>query len=183
MSGARFYDRRTFASEKPGLALAETRPILSPVAGLRAAPRVVVLVVVGALVVVGLTAGLSSGATGPSIVRLTDLQTKLTSYGRSSVGGGEIARLTLYGSGSATRPIGHGVLVCTGVGFKERRCDATYVLPRGTIETSGLLKSRLIYTNAIVGGTGLYDNARGTVTVTAKALRPRREILVFRLSG
>ena len=35
----------------------------------------------------------------------------------------------------------------------------------------------------ITGGTGLYDNARGTLTVTAKGLKPRRELLLFRLSG
>jgi hypothetical protein len=141
-----------------------------------------VAVVVGGLVVVALTAGLSSGATGPAVVRLTDLQTKLSSFG-PSLGGGEVARLTLYGSRSTKRPIGHGVLLCTYVGENERSCRGSYLLPRGAIETAGVLKSRLIYTHAIVGGTGLYDNARGTVTVTARALRPRREILVFRLTG
>jgi hypothetical protein len=141
-----------------------------------------VVAVVGALTAVALSAGLSSGATGPAVVRLTDVQTTLTSFGKS-IGGGEIARLTLYGSGNTKRPIGHGVLVCTLVGKVERMCHGSYVLPRGAIETSGLLMSRLIYTQAVVGGTGLYDNARGTVTVTAKALRPRREILVFRLTG
>jgi hypothetical protein len=34
-----------------------------------------------------------------------------------------------------------------------------------------------------VGGTGLYDNARGSVTVTATHLKPRREVLVFRFVG
>jgi hypothetical protein len=57
------------------------------------------------------------------------------------------------------------------------------VLPRGSIETAGVLSSRLIYTHAVVGGTGLFDNARGTLTVTAKTLTPRREILLFRLTG
>jgi hypothetical protein len=41
----------------------------------------------------------------------------------------------------------------------------------------------LFYTQSIVGGTGLFDNARGTLTVTAKTLSPRREILLFRLTG
>ncbi len=57
------------------------------------------------------------------------------------------------------------------------------MLPRGTIETAGLLRTRLFYTHAVVGGTGLFDNARGTVTVTAKSVSPRREILLFRLTG
>jgi hypothetical protein len=142
----------------------------------------VLAVLVGAVAAVTLPAARSSGATGPAVVRLTDRQTTLTQYG-PKIGGREIARLTLYGSRSTKRSIGHGVLVCTFVGENERSCQGSYVLPRGTIETAGLLKSRLIYMHAIVGGTGLYDNARGTLTVTARALRPRREILVFRLTG
>jgi hypothetical protein len=51
------------------------------------------------------------------------------------------------------------------------------------ILTAGVLNTRLLYTAAITGGTGLYDNARGTLTVTAKGLKPRRELLLFRLSG
>jgi len=51
------------------------------------------------------------------------------------------------------------------------------------IVTAGLVSSRLFYTAAITGGTGLYENARGTLTVTARRLRPRRELLLFRLSG
>jgi len=35
----------------------------------------------------------------------------------------------------------------------------------------------------IVGGTGLYDDARGTLTVTASKFKPRREVLLFRLLG
>lgn len=139
-------------------------------------------VLLGAVAAVTLPAARSSGATGPAVVRLTDRQTALTQYG-PKVGGGEVARLTLYGSRSTKRSIGHGVLVCTFVGENERSCEGSYTLPRGTIETAGVLKSRLIYMHAIVGGTGLYDNARGTLTVTARALRPRREILVFRLTG
>jgi hypothetical protein len=153
------------------------------VPGLVAAPRLVLAVAVGVAAVVAVVlAARSSGATGPALVRLTDVQTNFSSFG-PDVGGGEIARVTLFGSRSTKKAIGHGVLLCTYVGANERSCHGSYVLPRGTLETAGLLKSRLIYMHAIVGGTGLYDNARGTLTVTAKALRPRREILVFRLTG
>ena len=154
-------------------------------AGFRPAPRLVATVVVAGLVAVGaatFAASRSAEATGPAVVRLSDKQVKLTHFG-SGIGGGDVARLTLFGSKSATSPIGHAVVVCTSVGSGERTCQATYVLPRGTIETAGLLRTRLFYTHAIVGGTGLFDNARGTVTVTAKSVRPRREILLFRLTG
>jgi hypothetical protein len=37
----------------------------------------------------------------------------------------------------------------------------------------------------VVGGTGLYDNARGTLTIirTTQPPRPIRELLYFRLAG
>jgi hypothetical protein len=146
----------------------------------------VTIVVVGGLVAVSsaaLAADRSVSSTGKAVVRLTDRQMSITHFGSDSVGGGEVARLTLYGSTSTTRPIGHAVLTCMDVGSGEQSCNGSYVLPKGTLETAGVLRSRLFYTHAVVGGTGLYDNARGTLTVTAKALRPRREILLFRLTG
>jgi hypothetical protein len=134
---------------------------------------------------VGFAAEGTHEATGPATVRLTDRQLTLTriSAGDSGLGDVEIARLTLYAPDSATRPIGHAVLSCTFVSRAERSCSGTYVVPRGMILTAGVLSTRLLYTAAIVGGTGLYDNARGTLTVTAKGLKPRRELLLFRLSG
>jgi hypothetical protein len=62
-------------------------------------------------------------------------------------------------------------------------CTSTYILPKGSLVVSGALQSRLLYELPIVGGTGLFDNARGTLTVTASHLRPRHEVLVFRLVG
>lgn len=132
------------------------------------------------LVAVGTTAG----ATGPAVIRLTDVQVSDTSVGADDhVGSLEVIRQTLYGSGSKTRSIGTAVLTCIDVGARERRCDGAYALPRGTILTGAVVQTRLFYTAAITGGSGLYDNARGTVTVTETRLKPRREILLFRLSG
>ena len=152
----------------------------------RPAPRVLGALAVGVLAaaVMGFAAERSSEATGPSAVRLTDRQTDFTHFGSSDApGGGEVMRFTLFGSGSATKPIGHAVLVCTYVGDSERSCQGTYILPKGSIQTAGILRTRLLYNQAITGGTSLYDNARGTLTVTAKTIKPRREILIFRLTG
>jgi hypothetical protein len=153
---------------------------------IRPVPRVLGAVAVGLLAaaVVAVAAERSSEATGPAAVRLTDKQTDFSQFGPADgPGAGEVMRLTLFGSSSATRPIGHAVLVCTQVGDGERSCTGTYILPRGTIETGGVLRSRLLYTQAVTGGTGLFDNARGTLTVTAKTIKPRRELLLFRLTG
>jgi hypothetical protein len=35
----------------------------------------------------------------------------------------------------------------------------------------------------VLGGTGLYDNARGTMTSTRIRRKPLREFLLFRLVG
>jgi hypothetical protein len=124
-------------------------------------------------------------ATGPATVRLTDRQLTLKRIdaGDGGLGDVEIARFTLFAPDNSTRPIGHAVLSCTFVSKTERTCTGTYVVPSGMILTSGVLTTRLLYSAAIIGGTGLYNNARGTLTVTAKGLKPRREFLLFRLSG
>ena len=127
-------------------------------------------------------AGASSEATGPAVVRLTDRQVSDDGSG-GSAGTFEVIHVQLFGSSQKSRPIGEGILMCVRVGGSQRSCNASYVLPRGSIETAGVLESRLLYTQAIVGGTGLYDNARGTLTVTATKLKPRRELLLFRLTG
>jgi hypothetical protein len=152
----------------------------------RPAPRVLGTLAAGVLAAaaIGFAADGSSGATGPAAVRLTDRQTAFTQFGsRETPGGGEIMRFTLFGSSSTSRPIGHAVVVCTYVGQGERSCNGTYIVPRGTIQTAGILRTRLLYNQAVTGGTGLFDNARGTLTVTAKTIQPRHELLIFRLTG
>ena len=152
----------------------------------RPAPRVLGTLAVGVLaaVALGFAADRSSEATGPGTVRLTDRQTAFTHFGETnSPGSGAVMRFTLFGSTSVTKPIGHAVVVCNYVGQSELSCQGTYILPKGSIQTAGILRTRLLYNQAITGGTSLYDNARGTLTVTAKAIKPRREILIFRLTG
>ncbi|MFL5963503.1 MAG: hypothetical protein ACJ757_11505 [Gaiellaceae bacterium] len=127
------------------------------------------------------------GATGPAQIRITDVQ---TSYARvpsargGTVGSVEIIKQRLYNPALAKSPIGNASLVCTFLGARARNCTGTYVLPKGTLVVAGAIQSRLLYEIAIVGGTGLFDNARGALTVTSTDLRPRRrEVLLFRLTG
>jgi hypothetical protein len=158
------------------------------VARLRPARGLVVAIPLGVALttfVVGWAADMTHEATGPAAVRLTDRQLDIHRYSAGNGGSGdvEIARFSLFAPENSSRPIGHAVLSCTFVSKSERTCTGTYVVPRGMILTAGVLKTRLLYTAAITGGTGLFDNARGTLTVTAKGLKPRRELLLFRLSG
>jgi hypothetical protein len=140
----------------------------------RAAAALLALAAVGA----GTAAG--SASTGPATIRITDRQVLDKQLG-DGVGAREIVRTVLYKPGREA--IGQAALLCTWVAPRLRSCSGSFTLPRGTIVVAGLLSSRLLYELAIVGGTGLYDNARGTFTNTVLKLRPRRDLLLFRLTG
>jgi hypothetical protein len=143
----------------------------------------ILLACVGAALAMTLGA---QGETGPAQIRITDVQ---VAYRLSHPAGGgpegmvEAITQRLYNPSLSRKAIGHGMLTCTFADTRNRSCVATYVLPRGTLVAVGALDSRLFYEIPVVGGTGLYDNARGTLTVTATHLRPRHEVLLFRLVG
>ena len=69
----------------------------------------------------------------------------------------------------------------TGTG--SANCSGTYFLPKGKLMVAGVLAERLLYELAVIGGTGFYQDARGTLTVTVIGDSPRHELLMFRLSG
>ena len=73
-------------------------------------------------------------------------------------------------------------LVCTYTGPKARQCNGTYTLPKGTLVVAGSIRFRSFFRLAVVGGTEIYDNVRGSLTATKYTKRPRREILIFRLT-
>jgi hypothetical protein len=125
-------------------------------------------------------------ATGPSQVRITDVQVSYHVVRPSNgavMGSTEVIRQRLYNPRISEGAIGRSSMVCTYLDRRERSCAATYVLPKGSLVVTGAIQSRLLYEIAVVGGTGLFDNARGTLTVTSTHIRPRREVLVFRLTG
>jgi hypothetical protein len=128
------------------------------------------------------TGARSQASTGPATIRITDLQVADRQFG-SGVGAREIVRTELYQRTGRRQRLGQAAMLCTYVSRTQRACTTSFTLPRGTIVVSGVLQSRLLYELAIVGGTGLYDNARGTLLNTTIKLRPRRDLLLFRLSG
>ena len=139
-----------------------------------------------ALVTVAMVAGLgaiaarSDGATGPATIRVTDRQTSYVRLG-TGVGSREIVRGNLYSSKG--HRIGSESIVCTYLDSTNRICTLVFALPKGTIVASGQIASRLLFEVAITGGTDLYNNARGSITSTSLGLRPRRDVLIFRLAG
>jgi hypothetical protein len=129
----------------------------------------------------------SSAATGPAQIGISGEETNFVriNVGRQgrSPGDTEVMRQTLFNRRVSTKPIGHSSLVCTYAIGAERLCRGTYFLPKGKLVVAGSITFRQVYELAVVGGTGLYDNARGTLTATRIAKSPRREFLLFRLVG
>jgi hypothetical protein len=148
------------------------------------------LLICGALVAFALLTGSitegSPALSGPGTIRITSLDVKvsLLNRGARTRGTGDVLliRQLLFNKGIRKEAIGRADLVCTYTGPKARQCSGTYALPRGTIVVSGGVRYRDFFKLAVVGGTEIYDNVRGSLTATRYTKRPRREILIFRLT-
>lgn len=129
----------------------------------------------------------SNAATGPGQIRITnrEISRVRVDLGRPGRGPGdtEIIRQNLFNKRITQRPIGHADFVCTFVTSATRSCSGTIFLSKGRLVVGGSVRFPELYELAILGGTRLYDNARGTLTVIRTTRRPRRDILVFRLAG
>jgi hypothetical protein len=129
----------------------------------------------------------SSASTGPATVRVTnrEISRVRVDSGRPGRGPGdvEIIRQNLFNKRIKSRPIGHADYVCTFVTKGIRYCTATFFLPKGRLVAGGSIRYPALHELAVLGGTRLYDNARGTLTVIQATRRPRRDILLFRLTG
>jgi HAMP domain-containing protein len=147
--------------------------------------RTTVLLVAAGLGALGIGAWASSAQTGPALIRITSTQTRyaLVDLGRSRTGDTEFIRQKLFNRKITQKPIGRAEVVCTFTFGKARVCRGTYFLAKGKLVVGGSISNRDIYELAITGGTGLYNNARGTFTAIRTAKGPRREFLIFRLAG
>jgi hypothetical protein len=129
----------------------------------------------------------SQEAVGPSTIPITNRQVgyQRVDVGRPGTSPGDVEIITqsLYNRRVTTKSIGHADLVCTFVGPRARSCRGTYFLPRGKLVVGGSLRYRQFYELAVLGGTGVYNNARGTLTVTRTATKPSRDVVLFRLVG
>src|SRR5215471_2484236 len=142
------------------------------------------------LVVLGLaaatTAGSATALTSPGTIRITDRQVSHIHVDGGPKGKGagdeDFYRELLYNRGITPDPIGHSDIMCTRTGTGSANCSGTYFLPKGKLMVAGVLASRLFYELPIIGGTRLYENARGTLTGIALGGSTRHEILTFRLS-
>ena len=121
----------------------------------------------------------------PGVIRITNQEVRRANVdiGRRGSSPGDIVvyRQLLYNRRITRKPIGRAELVCTYMDSISRHCNGTYFLPRGRIVVGGAVRFRQFYELAILGGTGLYNNVRGSLTVTSTARKPARDLLLFRL--
>ena len=134
-------------------------------------------------VAVATTAGSALALTGPGTIRITDRQVNHIHVDGGPRGKGasdqDFYRELLYNRGIA---IGHSDIMCTNTGTGSASCSGTYFLPKGKLMVAGVLASRLFYNLPVIGGTRLYENARGTLTAIALSGSPRHGLLTFRLT-
>ena len=81
-----------------------------------------------------------------------------------------------------TRPIGHIGQVCTRLPASGREsCVGTLEMPLGRIMYQGTRSSAGYYVFAVVGGTGAYTGARGSMVARTVSTGPRVEWLLVSL--
>jgi hypothetical protein len=146
------------------------------------------LLVCAAIGVSSVLAG--SDLTRPGVVRITnkELTREFVDVGKPGRSTGDLLVTTalLYNRRITSRPLGHQESLCTYLGRGHvlgggtRNCQLSFYLPEGKLLASGDVHNTLLYSMPVVGGTGLYDNVGGTLTVTS--LGGRRQLLLFRLT-
>jgi hypothetical protein len=146
------------------------------------------LVVASVAVAGGVAVSAASDAealTYPGVVRVTAVESWHTRVASGSVrtaaGTVEVARLRLFNTRITPRPIGRAELTCVSTGTGSRSCTMVAALPRGQIVAGGVIASKLFFQLAVYGGTGLYNNVRGTLTVTSLWRTPVTDLLLYRL--
>ena len=149
--------------------------------------RIETLVIVLTAVMLASAGGAAGSAAlnQPGTIKVTDRLVKRTHVdgGRPGRSAGDIDfwRQSLFNKGVTPSPIGHSDVTCLDTGTGSENCSGTYFLPKGKIMVTGVIGSRLFYELSVIGGTGLYVNARGTLTATYLGGAPAGEFLVFRL--
>jgi hypothetical protein len=78
---------------------------------------------------------------------------------------------------SGTKQIGHDRTVCSNGAVST--CRTTFYFATGTIRTRGRSTNATSFSFAIVGGTGAYKRAAGTVTVHVLSATRERETFSF----
>jgi len=149
-----------------------------------------VLLLVGAVPASGVVSSAELGK--PGVIRITNREVSRTVVDSGALGpsAGDQLVIThlLYNRRITTKALGHQETLCTHLGKGgvlgggSRSCTMTFYLPEGRLVAIGAVHNLLFYMLPVVGGTGLYDNVGGSLTVTFLGGRPARQLLLFRLT-
>ena len=134
----------------------------------------------------------SSELSKPGVIRITSREVSRQAVDNGgagpSVGDQLVVAQLLFNRRITTTALGHQEMLCTHLGRGNvlgggsRLCTSTFYLPQGRLVAIGAVHNLLFYQVPVVGGTGLYDNVGGTLTVTFLGGRPARQLLLFRLT-
>jgi hypothetical protein len=129
-------------------------------------PRVTTCVssLVAAALVSGLVASSSSASPRVAFLRFYERPGEKTIVDNAPKG--KMGDVFLYSNPIFDRQgtrvgIEHGV--CTMLNGRQSQCNATLTLPKGQIVTLGVHGAQPAYEAAVIGGTGAYAAARGTL--------------------
>lgn len=138
---------------------------------------------VGLLLAVATRVASGSAQPRPSVIRITaeEVRSRRVEYGPRGAGHVEVIWQALFNRRLTERAIGHAQSLCTTLARGTRNCTATYLLPRGKLVVAGDAGAGRAYELPVIGGTSLYDGARGILSAQITAARPRAETLTFRL--
>ena len=70
---------------------------------------------------------------------------------------------------SKAQTVGYGAIACVHVTASIRECWGTYTLPRGLIRVAGQIMNRRSFKVFVVGGSGIYAHAEGTLAANGTA--------------
>jgi hypothetical protein len=125
------------------------------------------------------SAGSVASPTNGSIARFREVEQTHSSLGdfAGSTETWRVAVLLLHGGKRA----GSGVVACVRIAaaVELRQCHATYTLPEGQIELSGLVSMRAHYTLLVEAASGVYAGKEGSAAISQIAVDPRTAFLTF----
>jgi hypothetical protein len=143
---------------------------------------------VAAAAVALVTAVTAAGApvlTGPGTIQVTSKLAKQTHVDQGkrgpSAGDVDFYREVIFNKKITPNPIGHSDVSCTSTGTGSMHCNGTFLMPKGKLVVGGVIASRRTYVLAVLGGTGLYDNVRGTLTVSPLGKSANQWAVLFKL--
>lgn len=129
-----------------------------------------VLAVAGTFLLAGGAAASSQQITNPRTIEVYLSGGTGTYLNLSGKPGGGIGDLTVlnqpaYAGTSTGKRIGSGVVTITTLSKTQAQLHGDLLLPGGTIDVAGVEQQSNTFTLAVTGGTGIYQAARGQVTV------------------